>query len=850
MKIMMRIQMLSLFFTVNAYALVVQAPPGSGALSCVDVGGTAASSAECCPELAFDTVQKKCSLPARPNMIFCSTDPQNPTNCPMENGKKQGCYPVREEDYFPDPADSSPLPESPNDEARLSDGDVCETHSQCESLVCEPNPQNNNVKECREKLICRLAEVGEELIAGTGCEEDSEPKLDPSDNRVYCEQMNTDVLAYGTPENQLIQSNQCSYEISADMRSKRVAAMKGLRAFEFVFSSAGDDKTKSIEFLKGKLSKPFFEDHKKLLTNFNIELNKIEAEEKLLREASRSSERMVTINGETLKEKEVALRRASGKDAIRLLWRRNLLSMSHEQATYALVTIASQKMKAFSDTISKWKGKKKKWTLPEVGEVTSGKKLKKSWMTRHRVKPKTSGGNAAGIQAPGVQEYLSLIGGSLPKKKFYLLDIPLPAGSSPFGTAGNLQNNLAGSTDSDGLNGMRLSLREKVKSFYGSLKGVSAPTNFSFEPEVIPLAAKNCVEQPNNAGCDQFIKYTEEIADTAFAQMIAYSAHKKGKYKKFFEKENTLRRRMFKQLAVDLQNLTKYYEELNRNRIAQNECFIRSFNYIATEMGDTNINNQVNTDTQGTTTSGAAAGSVGSSSLQAGAITQLGGQAGQTNGSGNVNLLDAEDTRLNTPNLLGVPSLSSISTGVAGSSGSSGGGSSNSEGTSLSASAIAANAITRRGLINENGLIKARNRTSASEREAQIKEAYASVGGGSAATSDSSSSNAGALSSQFKGLDAEIASLKNEITDPSISGAKNGSSAAPVIQESFSSEAAKVDTTSTKSALSDEDTEVMMANLERSRSQYEGKEEDELFSRVSKAYVRNMDKILKKKKID
>ena len=52
------------------------------------------------------------------------------------------------------------------------------------------------------------------------------------------------------------------------------------------------------------------------------------------------------------------------------------------------------------------------------------------------------------------------------------------------------------------------------------------------------------------------------------------------------------------------------------------------------------------------------------------------------------------------------------------------------------------------------------------------------------------------------------------------------------------------------SAASEEDNEVMMANLERTRSKYDAKEEDELFDKVSKAYVRNLDKVLKRKTLD
>ncbi len=48
-------------------------------------------------------------------------------------------------------------------------------------------------------------------------------------------------------------------------------------------------------------------------------------------------------------------------------------------------------------------------------------------------------------------------------------------------------------------------------------------------------------------------------------------------------------------------------------------------------------------------------------------------------------------------------------------------------------------------------------------------------------------------------------------------------------------------------AMNDEEREVVLANYERRRSEYKEDSGDSLFERISKAYVRNLDKVLTRK---
>lgn len=52
------------------------------------------------------------------------------------------------------------------------------------------------------------------------------------------------------------------------------------------------------------------------------------------------------------------------------------------------------------------------------------------------------------------------------------------------------------------------------------------------------------------------------------------------------------------------------------------------------------------------------------------------------------------------------------------------------------------------------------------------------------------------------------------------------------------------------SPLNDEEKEIVMANYERTKQEFKEDPGDSLFERISKAYVRNLDKILTKKKAE
>ncbi len=82
-------------------------------------------------------------------------------------------------------------------------------------------------------------------------------------------------------------------------------------------------------------------------------------------------------------------------------------------------------------------------------------------------------------------------------------------------------------------------------------------------------------------------------------------------------------------------------------------------------------------------------------------------------------------------------------------------------------------------------------------------------------------------------------------------GSKSNLNAYPTQNNYHSSQShASPSASTTKDALNEADQEVVMANYERTKGDYKSDEEDVLFQKVSKAYVRNLEKVLKKKKLE
>lgn len=870
--------------------------------ACTGVGGKAELQSECCPDLVLtdnpETNLKECRIPNSSTLQYCAP-PVAPavTSATVCTVPGYSCLPQREEDLYPETPEDSPLPESDNNETRKDEGESCEYDTECESFLCAQDPSGSKI--CQERLVCRLAEAGEQALAPAQCEEGliKAQEFNPETNSIESNICIDNSAATPYPDldpNLFNQTGRCSYEVPATKGEKRFSSMVSLRAFEILFEKVSDDKLKLKSFLRDEIAVPLSKSRKAALFEYNRKLREIEKDEELIKNASSESEVLLTIHGsEQVKEKDLALRRASGKDVLLIMWRRNLLNMIFEQKMFEAVSEASQKLGEVNGNISGWRSKYKKWHLAnspsQYGSITNnGKKLKKSYTTRHRIKPKSAALNSDAFSKPGVAEFFSILaeGGiteALPKKKFYLLDAPfMNSDGASFGSAGPLQRNLSGTSKITSMEGIYEDFAPKVADHYKSLFPTEDKEFFVFEPEMVDLGEKNCflADGTLSDACPKLGKFLEGVQGSAFAQFIAYGAHRKGKYKKFFERSNTLRVRLLKTLEIEFQTIAQYYEELNTSRLAQNTCFSESYDNIVRNFTDQNSFNQVQDDTEGPAGAGTGPG------LSASAASSPGSGAGVSNaiGGGSLTRLPeaitlaqneladripgqktpANSTSLNSLN----PSLTNSSTLENGKSGGSSSLSSSSGAGRLSGTNLAeANALSRSKLSAENSKLKLRSQSS--EKRAQeiargfsslaarsrISSAFASSSSSSSALDSFGKSGGSALSQLDQNETSEIENSEKLAAQSGSSVLKDMSSAGAINYDEAADNSYSNSGTDNRSALdstgmNEEDKDVLMKNLERTRSRYEGQDTDELFERVSKAYVRNLHRILKRKKVD
>ena len=98
------------------------------------------------------------------------------------------------------------------------------------------------------------------------------------------------------------------------------------------------------------------------------------------------------------------------------------------------------------------------------------------------------------------------------------------------------------------------------------------------------------------------------------------------------------------------------------------------------------------------------------------------------------------------------------------------------------------------------------------------------------------------------------ASAEDKVAPPPLSKEDEARKAAEVLGETYQAPKADqseviIDFAATE-GMNDEEKDVVLANYERTKGEYKEDMSDSLFEKISKAYVRNLDRILVKKKID
>lgn len=845
------------------------------------------------------------TVPQDTALVSCQADADCSTASPNEG---KGCFRLREDDIFGGDAQSANgfssqsaaqdtvdadredngVDTGPNDELDgLKDGEKCTSSSQCDSYFCEPTS-----RVCVEKKICRFGDMGETVPPGVKCEEgyivnaQGVCDLSEEDKRlVYLGLLEGDV--------ELRSQNKCSVReyqndpATKEIRDKAIVSMKTLRAMEWLFATSSleekDECLKLLPFLRDEMAKKYNDDRKKVLNNFNVEMAKIEKDTATILNAKKNSTAIVNVHGEDVKEGDLESRKHSGYDAMKIMWRRNLLFQAYENAMTGLIKAAGAKIGGLAEEMGNWKDKSKKWTVggKEWTYKTAGrcrgkkaKKIKKRWASYYQINA-TTPENAEVVKRPAIADYLSLVSGddqdgvqrvltSGPKQtkfsQYFLVDPLMPGGKGntsfdKFGT-GQKGKRLLGATAFPELYSY---FRERIVAFYKEMKGASAPEGFVYEPEIISTEAKDCMEKPDGENCGLYKEFIDEMTDVAFAQFLAYSIHSKNSYKKYFPNSMSLRRKLLAKLEVDFQNVTKYYESMQKARDDQSKCIESQINSVAKQfLTDPAGVGEGGTSGTSEAQGGAAGGALGSS----GTLTSTGGGTPVTglsglsaNSSGTASTLTAGSARLSgssllldeksrlafTPNLL-ASGNSAAPTTTAGSASLTG-----------SAATFAARLEKMKTANARAKLVGIDVKNTEKKTAPALQNLGQTIGGGN--TSGSSQvASLGLSGSQAAKLDVIPKDLRKEAEidlKASViqlkSGGSPGTYAAPSAGSPFSSVQTPASGTP-KATMSNDDIENIEANYERTKGRYASDESDDLFDKVSKAYVRNLGRVLEKKK--
>lgn len=618
---------------------------------------------------------------------------------------------------------------------------------------------------------------------------------------------------------------------------------------------------------------------------------------------STSQDVTVMYDGVNVSQKELGSRLSSGYEAMMLTYRKNNLMKSYEMAMIELLGQVSPKLTGLSTSMETWGNDNEAWSLGTSlynnRECEGSRFEEKEWWDwdgdyYHALKDRyskfyyvygTNGNNSSIIERENVKNVLALIGNyensqdavnKFSKFLYVLIDPPMYGGllhgnygplvdaseSTGFLSWGGYRDhrqkgNLNGN-GSQSLKAMHDKLKLTVKDFYKSLKEDSQQTKFIYEPELVDNAAKDCLDTGRTDKCTEFDTFLEEVVDESFAQFLAYSMRDAGsftitggffdgitisfhpKYKDYFNNAASFRRKLLAKLEVDIQNLSMYYQTVIAERDKQNICIEKISNGII----DSGI---------------LASGSGG---IQEGNYNN--GGASSLNTNSGINAIKTQKltplSRNNYTFNLASSSLSKISDSAKFD------GSSNinasSEGAQVS-SGLGASLAARMTYMkdkNKKAALAGVNVESKVKAANSMMNSMGSKYGKSAGPSSSLAGSGVGTASSTKGFGfgAGPGSESGQDNKDSTSGA-NGVSKINSANGSYQVGDANRDSSSgggeesldDGTGMSDDEKEKLLTTVETNKEQFQPNEEDGIFKLVSKAYVRNLDRILvRKKKIE
>lgn len=423
---------------------------------------------------------------------------------------------------------------------------------------------------------------------------------------------------------------------------------------------------------------------------------------------------------------------------------------------------------------------------------------------------------------------------------------------------------------------MHRNLSTNVQDFYKSLKTKKDQKTFVYEPELVTTYAKDCLDSARTEKCDQFDKFLQDVTDESFAYFLAHGFHTTDSYTNYFRNAMTYRRKLLAKLEVDIQNIGKYYEKVIDYRVKQNTCIdkvlanLDASGIIADESGGgveegnsnkptgvnvkpgrvTGLNNNTANATAGKKLNVPKLNAVSrnkflfnlrdtnmSSLNDSTKLDNVGGigstsvDSASVDGAGGTNFFAIRSANMKKANQI----ASSKGVNVAGKDKAAKGIQSSIAKSSGSGSMIGGSSInTARGAFGFGGV-----------GDSSVSKSALDGSSGPTGEGVKGSGEIGMGDKTGAGADGKGANGEPLVNDPYGSGAygaNGGADGAGGANGAFGKNG---------SGLSEEEQNRLLSEAERNKKDYNGSDDDGLFKKVSKAYVRNLDKVLiKKKKVD
>lgn len=647
---------------------------------------------------------------------------------------------------------------------------------------------------------------------------------------------------------------------------------------------------------------------KEVLRKFNVEYKALEKDYAKISSAKKDDMTQVTSPcGDVTTAHDIALRRATGLDYLCYMQKRNLVFDEYEAAMKKHVTQMHAKVSQKYSTAWGWGEKEKSWTIGDWSKKWDDhkcrswpswhRKIKRRWSQKYVVRGK-SADNQAALTSPMLKTYLGFVNHTSPdegvnlfkKRKYYLMDPLMPGGQGQsvsfenYGIGDQYERQLGylGKAPVYNYQGIKDNYRAKIITHLKSLKkDGTTDGDFIFEPE-IPSSFENrvciqeldkpecarfkairdsggCINNLDKTECSKMKTYVDTLQDVAFAQFLAYSYHTKSKYKDFFDNNGTMRRRLFERVDTDIANLQEYYTALATLRKNQNECIDRVVKQL--QSSDFNGSGKGIIPGAGSYYAAPAAGQIG-------IVTDPTKGAVKTVNKGSPSMINLKVDGKSVSDKVALKGVTSqiSDAGTAGLDASAS--------NSLAAKVRAMQAANTKAISDGVNVAAKTQEFTSSLAAGNI---LGSSSGSSASRSGNSNANSdGALSGaagnkatldklDVKGSGSSASSgsrgFHGDGTDAAAGGAQSlGNSTDPagasgssygVSANSAMGFGAQGALTGKKGELTEAEQENINANYERTKGQYETHEDDSLFQVLSKTYVRNLDKVLiRKKKLD